>query len=106
MRDRLAKIMADSTQSTIKFKLANPLPKNILVKSKLTTEEKDQDAMLKIILDDYESREKFVMIENQRLRDLLAQLYQCVETCTQQMAKHVGRPQEVTFIDIGCCKFV
>ncbi|KAI8904774.1 Afadin and alpha-actinin-binding-domain-containing protein [Gorgonomyces haynaldii] len=78
MRDRLAKLMADRTVSEISFKLMNPLKRVVkgAKEPQKSTEEKDQDAMLKIVLDDYEHREQMVLSENQLLRDCLHRLYQ------------------------------
>ena len=100
MKDRLAKIMSERTQSTIKFKLANPLPKVIkgAKDPKLTTEQKDQDVMIKIILGDYENREKHVMVENQRLRELLALMYTRVERACQQISRHMGHNMVIPLI--------
>lgn len=70
--------MADKTTSNINFTLANPLPKTIR-QVVPTTEEKDQDVMLKIVLNNYEEREQRVMVENEDLRRCLYGLYSTVQ---------------------------
>jgi hypothetical protein len=76
--------LADKTTSTIKFSLANPLPRTLKQPSQ-TFEEKEKDVLLKIVLQNYEDREQMVMIENNNLRKLLFRIYNTVQQCISHL---------------------
>jgi hypothetical protein len=88
MRDRMSKVMADKTTSAIKFHLANPLPKT-LKPTMPTSEDKEKEIMLQIVLENYEEREHKLMIENDRMRKCLFGLYSTVQQSVYKISENV-----------------